>query len=345
MIPDNISREHVIKAIEEIELNGIPKGRHSVKWSLLFNSKQYPPKFVISKANIYANNEEWEPSKFSGGDESNSFLKHRGFTIIASGTKELSFPIESYSWKILSETIAVKYLDKSSFLHHGTGIPADIRFFFNLEELKPDEKREIILTFKDKKFTASFQFDAVHERIRLFWKSDFDKLLRDEFPNHYDAHLNGNDIIDSSPGIRLKSLDDAKVSFTIDWISSVTDISSDIKTEATEDKDELQKEGRVQEYYGKRYERDPRNRQKAIEYHGNSCVVCGFNFEETYGERGKGFIEVHHAKPLSTLDEETLIDPKTDLFPVCSNCHRMIHRKKDDILGVEDLKQLRIRNN
>ncbi len=29
------------------------------------------------------------------------------------------------------------------------------------------------------------------------------------------------------------------------------------------------------------------------------CEVCGFNFEEVYGQRGEGFIEGHHIKPLS----------------------------------------------
>lgn len=54
--------------------------------------------------------------------------------------------------------------------------------------------------------------------------------------------------------------------------------------------------------------------------------------------RGKRFTEVHHVKPLSTLEEATEINPKEDLVPVCSNCHRMIHRKKDDVLSVEELK-------
>lgn len=45
-----------------------------------------------------------------------------------------------------------------------------------------------------------------------------------------------------------------------------------------------------------------------------------------YGENGKDFIEIHHVKPLSTLEEATEIDPEIDLVPVCLNCHRMLHR-------------------
>ena len=96
----------------------------------------------------------------------------------------------------------------------------------------------------------------------------------------------------------------------------------------------------VKKYYGKRYERDPKNRKKAIELHGTTCAVCGFDFEKVYGERGKGFIEVHHTEPLGSLSEEKIINPQTDLVPVCSNCHRIIHRRKDHVLSISEVKKL-----
>ena len=74
--------------------------------------------------------------------------------------------------------------------------------------------------------------------------------------------------------------------------------------------------------------------------HGLNCYACGFNFEEVYGERGKEFIEIHHIKPLSTLEEAIEINPKTDLVPLCANCHRMVHRRKDNYLSIEELKEI-----
>ena len=56
-----------------------------------------------------------------------------------------------------------------------------------------------------------------------------------------------------------------------------------------------------------------------------TCEVCGFNFEATYGERGVGFIECHHVVPLHEAGPGTT--RLSDLALVCSNCHRMIHRK------------------
>lgn len=121
---------------------------------------------------------------------------------------------------------------------------------------------------------------------------------------------------------------------------------SDLLQVVIEDVDALQEEGgyRLEGaeklYFVKKYERDPHNRKRAIEIHGLNCYACGFNFEEMYGERGKDFIEVHHLQPLSTLKEEVQINPKTDLVPLCANCHRMVHRKKDNVLTIEELKRI-----
>jgi len=112
-------------------------------------------------------------------------------------------------------------------------------------------------------------------------------------------------------------------------------IDLDIEAEKTEDGYGI--EGGSRDYYGKRYERNARNRLLAIQEHGLSCKACEFNFETVYGERGKDFIEVHHVKPLNTLTKAMKINPKTDLIPLCSNCHRMIHRRKDKILTLNEL--------
>lgn len=89
-----------------------------------------------------------------------------------------------------------------------------------------------------------------------------------------------------------------------------------------------------------KYERQPSVRKDAIDIHGFECAACGFNFEEHYGDWGKGFIEVHHLKPLSeNKGDETETNPQTDLVVLCANCHRMVHRKKGITLSIEELKE------
>lgn len=97
-------------------------------------------------------------------------------------------------------------------------------------------------------------------------------------------------------------------------------------------------EGKIKVSYVTKYERNPKIRRIAIKIHGTKCNICGFDFEKTYGERGKGFIEVHHIKPLYTNQKEKLINPKEDLICVCSNCHRMFHHKKDKVPTPKELK-------
>lgn len=96
-------------------------------------------------------------------------------------------------------------------------------------------------------------------------------------------------------------------------------------------------EGKTKKTYSTKYERNPKLRQQALDIHGYSCSICGFNFLERYGEIGRGFIHVHHVNPLSQTGEQ-IVDPKTDLVPVCPNCHSMIHRDKNHILTIEELK-------
>ncbi len=85
------------------------------------------------------------------------------------------------------------------------------------------------------------------------------------------------------------------------------------------------------------YERNPKARQDCIKIHGSSCVICNFNFGETYGDDFIGKIHVHHIKPLSEIDDEYAVDPENDLVPVCPNCHMILHSKKE-VYSIEEVK-------
>jgi 5-methylcytosine-specific restriction protein A len=61
-------------------------------------------------------------------------------------------------------------------------------------------------------------------------------------------------------------------------------------------------------------------------------------YEDRYGVRGRGFIEVHHLRPLHTLKPGTKTKLQ-DLALVCANCHRMIHARRP-WLTLNELKAL-----
>lgn len=87
------------------------------------------------------------------------------------------------------------------------------------------------------------------------------------------------------------------------------------------------------------YERDPKLRTECIKHHGTNCAVCNFSFERLYGELGSGFCHIHHIEPLGEVKHERSVNPKTDLIPLCANCHSMIHRVKP-ALSINELKVL-----
>ena len=106
------------------------------------------------------------------------------------------------------------------------------------------------------------------------------------------------------------------------------------------DEEQARLEGAKREVLATRYERDPVNRALCLEIHGTVCKACGFDFGDTYGEIGDGFIEVHHAEQLSEQGGEAVaVNPLTDLIPLCSNCHSMAHRRTPPYT-VEELREI-----
>lgn len=86
------------------------------------------------------------------------------------------------------------------------------------------------------------------------------------------------------------------------------------------------------------YERDKGARDACIRRYGTRCVVCQISFKEVYGHIGKGFIHVHHKKPLAIRRGEYRINPVKDLVPVCPNCHAMLHTSQPP-LSIEELRE------
>lgn len=97
-------------------------------------------------------------------------------------------------------------------------------------------------------------------------------------------------------------------------------------------------EGRVSYVHAVGYERNQDARKACIAHYGCKCAICGFDFEEAYGDIGKDFIEVHHIVPIHERNGEYKVDPIKDLRPLCSNCHSMIHRR-NPVYTIEDIKK------
>jgi 5-methylcytosine-specific restriction protein A len=105
-------------------------------------------------------------------------------------------------------------------------------------------------------------------------------------------------------------------------------------------------EGKISERKHKYRERNSKvvqlAKQNFKDKNGNLiCQVCEFDFEKEFGEIGIDFIEAHHTIPVGEMkiDHKTKIE---DFAMLCSNCHRMAHKKRP-WLKMGDLKKLRIK--
>lgn len=215
-IPPNIQREHILRAITEIKEQGCPPRNESTKYDLAYLGKRYPPKYVISLANKFANGELFDVSKFSGGEETNKRLQELGFEIVEK-EDDLRYPVNSHSWTVASDNTALKRMDKSIFIHHGTGIPSEIRSFFGVEDLNTGEKRSVKLFFDGIAYFADIEMTK-HDssRSRLIWRTDFSSELRAVFPSLYDQFRNEEDKAIDAPCMqfeRTAAQDEYVVSF------------------------------------------------------------------------------------------------------------------------------------
>lgn len=120
--------------------------------------------------------------------------------------------------------------------------------------------------------------------------------------------------------------------------------TEDNQVEPADDNEEYEaREGRLLSRIHRWRERDrkivERKKAKVLRETARlACEACDFDFKKAYGERGEGFIECHHTRPLHQLEPggKTRLE---DLALLCANCHRIIHVRKPWV-SVAELRDL-----
>jgi 5-methylcytosine-specific restriction protein A len=120
------------------------------------------------------------------------------------------------------------------------------------------------------------------------------------------------------------------------WSSHIDDVRGSLEPSMPGpdgDSEELEfPEGKVSYRLHRQHERNPllakRKKAAILASTGSlACAICGFDFFKTYGPVGKQFIECHHTIPVSELCDGVKTK-LSDVVVVCSNCHRMLHRRR-----------------
>lgn len=226
-------------------------------------------------------------------------------------------------WNIMRMDVAIRKTDSSFFEFNGFFLPKEIKWFFDCDNIQHDHAMAITLEKQGKQYPGHITNDAYSI---IMWSPD----LTQEFKKYYHSELG------KSPLIRFQRI--TSDLYHVDCLEDeliTTENNNPLETVVIP-----QKEGKKKEFFVTKYERNPTNRKNAILIHGTRCMACGFDFEAFYGEAGKNYIEVHHTKPLSDIGEEISIDPEKDLVCVCSNCHRIIHKKKNGVYSLEEVRAM-----
>lgn len=143
-IPNNITKEHLLRAIEKIDNEGIPSDGASQYYDVIFNGKKYPPKLIVSYANFFANGGVLERSSFSGGAETESFrlLEKFNFHIEKKNKSNMTSYFEDLT-KFLDQTetrnmktsnYIKKYMGLTVKVGFGQGTPANIPWIAFLKD-------------------------------------------------------------------------------------------------------------------------------------------------------------------------------------------------------------------
>lgn len=124
-LPKNISRDHLLKAIEKIDKEGIPADAQSKYYDVSHNHKLYPPKLIVSYANIFANGHILSRELFNGGKDTECFelLQKNGFTIMP---KKEMFPILIQFLNRANND--PNNLTKKDFIEEFNGLQIDVGF-------------------------------------------------------------------------------------------------------------------------------------------------------------------------------------------------------------------------
>lgn len=185
---------------------------------------------------------------------------------------------------------------------------------------KLDSKHLKLVSNKNRGF-ESFNivgfFGLTRQHKGLLLKLDFHQFL--DYLNHSKSNKRLLSLIDS------ENINQETSNYIIDY--------------DCDEENETYCEGRVVYYLGKRYERNPIIKEKCLAIYGFKCKVCGFDFGEKYGRIGHNYIEIHHINPISST-KNIKINPRKDVLPVCSNCHRMFHRRKNEIITPNELRKM-----
>jgi HNH endonuclease len=369
-IPDGITRKDVLGAIERLDA-GVEHGfRLSLKYDLVFEGRRYPPKAVVGLAAERLSGHILGPGDFSGGESSKStrILRDLGFDVQIKNTTGSPDSGQSISLGARTARSFTQYWKNSTLdwqsdraLEHAASNQ------FRARGVQPGDSIFIVSVFDNIVHLGGVlhvdEIVGIREARKRFgknvWEASDHVIAREPQPFYRNLCLpmstvkalrfdggkglvfKETEILDPQTlrGVRELTAESALLLEALLTNSQRSDSSLQMAFPNELEPGQKYVEGARKQVWVNAYERDAKGREACLGRYGLSCAVCDFNFEVRYGELGKGFIHVHHLKPLALTDGEYELNPITDLRPVCPNCHAMLHRG-EVLLTIDELREI-----
>ena len=198
-MPNHPVPMRMLKAMMELNgeasckmLSDLYGGHPSVYTGCAMNIGRRVKKHFNLPACMDGNQERYFPfpflGKYRGGSEDNYIYRIRPELYAALKEIDLSeispYYVEEHktgkfdSWEIVDETTAVKTCDKSFFEYNGSGVPKEICWFFDAEDLSSGETKSIKVVYNGKEYAGKVANDTTdRRRVRIFWSTDLGRLF------------------------------------------------------------------------------------------------------------------------------------------------------------------------
>lgn len=198
-MPNHPVPMRMLKAMMELDgeasckkLSDLYGGHPSVYAGCAMNIGRRVKKHFNLPACMDGNQERYFPfpflGKYRGGSEDNYIYRIRPELYAALKEIDLSaispYYVEEHktgkfdSWEIVDEITAIKTCDKSFFDYNGSGVPKEICWFFDAEDLSSGETKSIKVVYNGKEYAGKVSNDTTdRRRVRIFWSTDLGRLF------------------------------------------------------------------------------------------------------------------------------------------------------------------------
>ncbi len=365
-ILDGIQRQHVLRAIESLDAGTPHPFGTSVKYDFLYDGNSYAPKAVVGIAAGFASGINATPADFSGGEgvgQANQILRNLGFKIVRKGSRsedEIASTVPQRvprNWFFQSNPekhdVVGRMRDQDEFYwitpQHFRDVHSGDQVW--LYESGPDAGivgvaqvlTEPIITGAE---AVADNFDRDREK---FEKPQYRvqlrvlKIVDPRLPNVVlrEAPVVGNHrILWAGATATVFPIREDQVVVLYQLLGSGEVFAPVSMHDQVEESAFTEGSWKLRLHFIR--ERNSAvvlmKKEQTVAADGKlECECCGFDFHAAYGDVGHAFAECHHEVPLAAHNAEYAVTPD-DLRIVCSNCHRMLHRKT--LKTVEQLKLL-----